>query len=452
MKATQAEIDEVRRQIRDPQGQREFDAMSPEEKDHYIQNIKDAMSNQPQVEPKASPVASVASAVGAGYGVKKLYDAATGATAATEAATSGLPPGVSQILDPKDLAGYSPGAATPAGGWEFANIGAKGNYLLPVAGVIGAGDVLLNDYGPVRGGLQGAASGAAIGSYYGPPGALIGAGIGGAVGLGKGLFKHESTADVAKKHTSQLKQQGIDDETWQAYLGGMRGQHSIDPRKPFGGGKYSSWDEYKAAGLDSSDLTGVYGNLKAFGPDWSKLTFDQQKAVTQKIIDAGLYHSKMGEVEISDESKARQLYKDTIDNWVNPSVQSSKLRPSTEKPKSNPSVTDVVEESGGGGDTGPNPFSMPPDYGRIAYNPYSSLFADRQGPGLQYGAGQASTSPGEPQPVPRPTPSAGAPSSPSPIYIQPSQYETSPFHGRPLGYAEMIRTMAKNRNSTYTGR
>ena len=61
---------------------------------------------------------------------------------------------------------------------------------------------------------------------------------------------------------------------------------------------YATWEEYKGAGLDAADLTGVYGNIKTFGPEWASLTQEQRQAVTQGIIDAGLYESNKGEVEI----------------------------------------------------------------------------------------------------------------------------------------------------------
>lgn len=120
---------------------------------------------------------------------------------------------------------------------------------------------------------------------------------------------HESTRDVAKRHTKSLLDQGQNDSQWQNYVGGMRKQYEsapTDPSKPFAG-KYGSWDEYKNAGLEAGDLTGVYGNLKTFGPDWAKLSQGDRQKVTQGIIDAGLYDSKKGEVEITDQARAKQI-------------------------------------------------------------------------------------------------------------------------------------------------
>lgn len=210
------------------------------------------------------------------------------------------------------LVGEAGSVAAP-GAFDLAGIGGAGNAYLPAAGLVGAYDLFTNDRGPVAGTLEGAASGAAIGSYFGPVGIIPGGLIGGAVGLTKSLLNHETTRDVAKKHTEDLKKQAPDDSAYQQYVSGMRGQYDSapsDPSKPFAS-KYSSWDEYKNAGLDAADLTGVYGNIKTFGPDWAHLSFDQQKQVTQGLINAGLYDSKKGEVVVTDEAKARQI-KDEI--------------------------------------------------------------------------------------------------------------------------------------------
>tara|TARA_R110000868_G_scaffold31617_4_gene115778 strand:- start:701 stop:2281 length:1581 start_codon:yes stop_codon:yes gene_type:complete len=141
------------------------------------------------------------------------------------------------------------------------------------------------------------------------------------LGLGKNLRArafHQSTKGVQEMHTGQLLQQS-EDPTWQNYVVGMRAQVKEGPKdkeKPFAG-KYKTFDEYKKAGLQANDLTGVYGNLDAFKPayadkagmpNWAKLTFDQQKAVTQRLINEDMYSSKKGEVVIKDKEKARRIY------------------------------------------------------------------------------------------------------------------------------------------------
>lgn len=164
-------------------------------------------------------------------------------------------------------------------------------------------------------GIRGSAAelGAGIGTMVAPGvGTLAGALIGNAAGYGLdklGLF-HKTTRQVAQGHTSDLLKTGTDDEKYQTYVKGMREQYNApppDPSKPFHG-QYASWGEYKSAGLDASDLTGVYGNIKAYGPGWASLTEDQRRAVTQANIDSDLYTSKKGEVEITDETKAKENF------------------------------------------------------------------------------------------------------------------------------------------------
>lgn len=127
------------------------------------------------------------------------------------------------------------------------------------------------------------------------------------------LLGRESIGEGQRRHTQQLLAQS-DDPTYQAYVSAMREQFkpggAPDPSKPFAG-KYGSWGEYEKAGLEAGDLTGVMGNIESFGPNWSKLNFDQQKAVTQALIDAKQYESKKGEVLVKDQNKAREIY-DTV--------------------------------------------------------------------------------------------------------------------------------------------
>lgn len=121
---------------------------------------------------------------------------------------------------------------------------------------------------------------------------------------------HQSTEGVQMQHSGELSQVAPDDAAYQDYLGAMRSQVKDgppDPTKPYAG-KYASWDDYKKGGLEAGDLTGVYGNIKAYGPAWAALTEDQRKAVTQANIDSDLYSSKMGDVNITDEKKAKENF------------------------------------------------------------------------------------------------------------------------------------------------
>jgi hypothetical protein len=193
-----------------------------------------------------------------------------------------------------------------------AAVAAKGTY-----DSIGA----LNRNGEgLRSGLT--TTGSGIGTMIMPGvGTAVGAAAGNVVGYGlqgKG-WKNDAalllaTGGVAapyvalrRMHTQDLMSKGTDDKAYQNYVAGMRAQYNApppDPSKPFAGGKYGSWDEYQKAGLEAGDLTGVYGNIKAYGPQWASLSEDQRKRITQANIDSGLYNSRKGEVELSDEAKA----------------------------------------------------------------------------------------------------------------------------------------------------
>ena len=157
-------------------------------------------------------------------------------------------------------------------------------------------------------------------------------------GLGKNLRSklfHQSTKGVQEMHTGQLLQQS-DDPNWQNYVVGMRSQVKEGPKdkeKPFAG-KYKTFDEYKKAGLQANDLTGVYGNLDAFKPDyaekkgvpnWANLDFQQKEAVTQRLINEDMYSSKKGEVVIPDKEKARRIYEDMAKTNFGISQPQSKL-------------------------------------------------------------------------------------------------------------------------------
>ena len=243
------------------------------------------------------PIASAleANAGAAAQGAGAIPGAAEGA-AATQGATEAVAPGL----------GYGPylGAAGAA-------LGGYGLY-----NAIEAND-------PKAGALSGAGLGMGLGAaapllgFAGPAGWMGYAGLAALGALGGGgltsLLGHETTRDVAKKHTKQLLGSS-EDPAYQGYVNAMREQYKSgapDPEKPFHAGQYGSWEEYKAAGLDPNDLTGVYGNIKTFGPEWANLTQPQRVAVTKGIIDAGLYNSKKGEVEISDATKAKEI-KDNV--------------------------------------------------------------------------------------------------------------------------------------------
>lgn len=147
---------------------------------------------------------------------------------------------------------------------------------------------------------------------------------GGLLGYGAGkFFGHESTGDVQKKHTGQLLDQGEDNAAWQNYVAGMRqGMTGNGGELPFAG-KYKTFDEYKAAGLDPTDLEGVYGNLKTYGPDWANYTPEQRRAITQANINSGIYDSKKGEVVITDSQAALRNRDAVLSGALQPNTPAS---------------------------------------------------------------------------------------------------------------------------------
>ena len=174
-------------------------------------------------------------------------------------------------------------------------------------------------------------------------------------GLGKnirGRVFHQSTKGRQEEITGQLLQQS-DDPNWQNYVASMRMQQikegPKDKTKPFFKGQYATFNEYKKAGLQADDLTGVYGNMDAFKPDyaekagvpnWANLSFEQRKAVTQRLIDEDMYSSKKGDVVIGDKEKARKIYEDMAKtNFVSSSGLQSKPAISTRPPAPLPPST-----------------------------------------------------------------------------------------------------------------
>lgn len=210
----------------------------------------------------------------------ELLPGASGSIAGSQAggaATSGIGSSLGS------LAGLAPYAGVAAGGALLAK---------------GASDMINNEETKGLGGWGGRAT--------------LGIATGGLSELAKaaGLFDHKSTRDVAKDHTSDLLGRFQDDQGYQSYVSGMREQFNqgpTDPSRPFAG-KYGTWDEYKSAGLDAKDLSGVYGNINTFGQDWTKIDQKKREEITKALIDANLYQSKKGEVEITDPERAKKIY------------------------------------------------------------------------------------------------------------------------------------------------
>lgn len=198
---------------------------------------------------------------------------------------------------------------------------------------LGAAGTALGAYGayegikkgnPLAAGMGGLGAGLGVnmmGYTLGPWGwaAMAGAPIVAAL-----LNNHESTRDFAKKNTKSLSGMSSDPK-WQSYVSSMRQQYDSapsDPSHPFAG-KYATWDEYQRGGLEASDLTGVLGNMKTFGPEWANLSQGQREQVTQGLIDAGLYSSKKGEVVITDPTRAQEIKRGILSGQQNKAATST---------------------------------------------------------------------------------------------------------------------------------
>lgn len=272
---------------------------------------EETVQEQAAKEEQSQVLPQVGGTLAGALGTKGLVDyiGGSGWFAPSTAAATSVAPTAGAVAAPQILSatqGASAATATPG-----VLSGALGN-----AGSLGVGPLAGIAAATYLGGKSAydMFKGKSDNSLQGKAGRLtLGMATGGLSELARPFAMHKSTRDVARGHTKDLLKQS-DDKQYQNYVSGMREQYNsapVDPSKPFAG-KYGSWDEYKKAGLEAGDLTGVYGNLKTFGQDWTKLNFDQQKKVTQGLIDAGLYNSKKGEVEITDADKAKQIYASTL--------------------------------------------------------------------------------------------------------------------------------------------
>lgn len=107
-----------------------------------------------------------------------------GGTGVASATPEAIAAGQGVLLNPATGEAVATAAPLAAGGaaatspWALSGIGSTGNFLLPIAGAVGIGDLAMRRPGGFSGAAQGAASGAAIGSYFPGYGTVIGAGVG----------------------------------------------------------------------------------------------------------------------------------------------------------------------------------------------------------------------------------------------------------------------------------
>ena len=199
-------------------------------------------------------------------------------------------------------------AATPSS-WSLSGIGSAGNYLLPVAGTIGAIDLFGNKKHGAGGAAQGALSGAAMGSYFGAPGAILGALIGGGAGY-FGTFGDKDRFQEEYKRAQALRDAGVN---W-----------NINTEKPSRGrtitelvdssvapdfvglNPMGSWVNNKfAKSRKESDLTGkdIWGYStfgEKFGNDWfNKFSEQQRENIANKVLENKAFREHQGQGDIN---------------------------------------------------------------------------------------------------------------------------------------------------------
>lgn len=272
-----------------------------------------------------------------------------GADSATQTfGVSGADPSVTALQGGDSTLGASTAADAATADSGISTLGAAGTGLGIAGGAYGLYQVGNNqNQSRVSGGVEGAASGASIGAAIGAPflgiGAIPGAIIGGAIGGLAGAFTsgRKTTHQVQDDHTNDLAKLDPTNQGWQQYVAQSRqgfGAPPPDPSKPFDG-QYATFNDYKAAGLQASDLINVYGNLRAYGSQWATLTPIQQQQVTQANINSGIYNSKQGDVDITDDVTAKQNLQNVLSGKVQPTSTTGSSTTGTVASQISPAVT-----------------------------------------------------------------------------------------------------------------
>lgn len=212
-------------------------------------------------------------------------------TPAEAFASSAMPtPGSASFVGP-----IAPAAQS---GWSLGGVGSAGNYLLPVAGGLGAIDLFANERTGTRGALQGAASGAALGSYFGPMGALIGGGI----GLGAGLLNRFGDKDMWKTEGNKLRklsEQGVyvPDQFLNNNLKQGRSKEELIAEAKATGGNVQFAEDRKESSLRPQDIIG-YASFAQKDPQWFRKPLQQQLAIAQQALDAGAVREHHGTIDV----------------------------------------------------------------------------------------------------------------------------------------------------------
>lgn len=275
------------------------------------------VEQQTAAAPSGSPILGGIGALGGAYGASKLAGYLGGsapASAVSSLAPSAIPEGMVEVasgidgatvLAPSKIVSGELIQSAP-GSFSLSGIGTTGNLLLPAAGALGMGDILLNKRGPKRGAVQGALSGAAIGSTFGMP--IVGAGVGGLIGLGKGLLDRKPRTNVEQDRWKKLGSLGYSVPNGYDNPAAKRRQLFDTTLAPdFVGNSPTSkeWVNNKFAksrnekDLVGKDLVGYATFLEKFGKEWQdNYSLDQKEKIAQKALDLGLVNEHHGTVDV----------------------------------------------------------------------------------------------------------------------------------------------------------
>lgn len=196
--------------------------------------------------------------------------------------------------------------AAGAGGFGFAD-------ALPIAAIpLGAMAAYqgFKDKSPGKAAFGGAVSGAGLGFEIGGPlGAGIGAGAGGLLGLGSSLFNHKSTKKYEQEGTNSALSLSPDDPKWKDFVMKARASAHSDLYPDVQIGVNPPAHE----GVTADDRMFSLGNLQTFGPDWmNKYNVDQERNISQALLDNDLYSSSKGDVHVTNQDLAKQLAQQVI--------------------------------------------------------------------------------------------------------------------------------------------
>lgn len=228
--------------------------------------------------------------------------ASSGATQLSASGAQTLAPELMRVGAPEVL-------PQAPGGFSLSGVGSAGNYLLPMAGAMGAYDLFKNERRGGRGIAQGAASGAAMGSYFGVPGAVIGGVIGGGVGLANNMSDKDRYKEEGRR-VKKLLEAGVTGWDQLAAVAPelTRGRSkdelvAIEEAKiaagKYGNPKFARSRDVKD--LNPEDIWGYSAFGEKYGNDWlGKFSEGQRKDIAKAYLDAGAVREGRGQISLKE--------------------------------------------------------------------------------------------------------------------------------------------------------